>query len=140
LRKCLFANADYRMVNETDAITVKSLNKTGLNRTVDLDGRYIRKEGISPIVNDVMAAYAITRFAGMPESRDFAKAARWEFDIQPAGMHEGIGRLQPVTRVDVFFGNDSPDCSYLVTNDLESVFRIYPGPPLSLIDKNGGAG
>jgi hypothetical protein len=134
------AKAFYRMDIEGDAIVVKSLNKTNLNKKVNLDGRYalIRT---SPVVNEALAAYAVTYFANNgPPKWNFAKVKRWEFDKQPAGMHKGIGRLWPVMKVDVYFASGRPDCSYLVTNDLESVFLIYPGSPVSLVDKYGAAG
>ena len=134
------ANAFYRMDIEGDAIVVKSLNKTNLNKKVNLDGRYalIRT---SPVVNEALAAYAVTYFANNgPQKWNFTKAKRWEFNIQPAGMHKGLGRLRPVMQVDVYFGSGRTDCSYLVTNDLESVYRIYPGSPISLVDKYGAAG
>lgn len=134
------AKAFYRMDMEGDAIVVKSLNKTDLNKKVNLEGRYVLIH-TSPVVNEALAAYAVTYFGNTPKHKwNFSKAKRWEFDIQPAGMHEGLGRLQPVMQVDVYFGDGRPDCSFLVTNDLESVYRVYPGFPVSLVDKHGAAG
>jgi len=134
------ANAYYRLEIEKDAIVVKSLNKTDINRTADLDGRYILINR-SPVVNSSLAAYAVTYFGNRgPKQWNFSMADHWVYDIQPAGMHDGIGRLQPVMQVDVYFESGKPGCSFLVTNDLESVFRIYPGSPVSLVDKFGGAG
>ncbi len=134
------ADAFYRMTVEKDAILVRSLNQTRLNRTTSLDGRYVLSKA-DPVVDQALAGYAVAYFGNAAMEWDFSKAKRWAFDMQPAGTHEGLGRLRPVMQVDVYFSDgEEPQGSFLVTNDLRAVYRIHPGEPLCLADETGAAG
>ncbi len=138
-RCCFPGEAYYRMEIGVDDVTVTPLKEDAPAETVDLGGRYERARQ-DPVVNEALAAFAVTYLAGGEAEWDFSAADRWGFDILPAGTYEGIGRLRPAMRVDVFFGDAEPECSFLVTNDLTALFRVFPEPPVRLAEGEESAG